>query len=405
MTVVGRLQLAGCGMHLADQVALVCVPLAASLVFGASAKIIGVLVACQSMAHLLGSLPFGLIVDRAELRPVTVTSVLISLSGFCGSTASLWLGNLFWFGVSVTFSGFGVVLFVLAALSILPKALPAGSLAQANARIEIPRAVASFAVPLIVGVVITSATAGWIFAVAAVAAATALAFVLGLPDFRAESRSERGLVRDVIDGGAFVIGNDLLLAISLCALFWNFAFAALLVAMVPLIIDVYRIAPGTFGGAMSAFGLAAIAGSWLAARFADRIPPNIILVSGPASSVLAIVALYLMPTSGPEAGIHAAFFLLGFGPSMWLIVQNSVRQIVSPSRMLGRVNAVIQTSIYGIRPLGALVGGAFVSATSPRTGLLLIIGLYTLSFAAAALSRLRTIRDYADLRMPPGTRS
>ena len=57
MSVVTRLQIAGCGMHLADQIALIGVPLAAALAFGASAEVIGVLVACQSLAHLLGSIP------------------------------------------------------------------------------------------------------------------------------------------------------------------------------------------------------------------------------------------------------------------------------------------------------------------------------------------------------------
>ena len=56
MSVIHRLAGAAYGTHLGDQIALVSVPLVAALAFNASAELIGLLVACQSMAHLLGSM-------------------------------------------------------------------------------------------------------------------------------------------------------------------------------------------------------------------------------------------------------------------------------------------------------------------------------------------------------------
>lgn len=83
---------------------------------------------------------------------------------------------------------------------------------------------------------------------------------------------------------------------------------------------------------------------------------------------------------------------------MWLIAQNSVRQTVSPSQMLGRVNAVIQTAIYGIRPLAALFTGAFVGTTSPQAGSLLVWSAFALSFLVAIFSGLRHITNYEKLQ-------
>lgn len=57
MSTMNKLTGAAYGMHFADQVGLVAVPLVAALAFGASPEVIGILVACQSMAHLLGSIP------------------------------------------------------------------------------------------------------------------------------------------------------------------------------------------------------------------------------------------------------------------------------------------------------------------------------------------------------------
>lgn len=389
------------GIHFADQIALVSVPLIAAIVFDASPQVIGLLVACQSMAHLIGSLPFGVLVDKAQQRSLAVGATLISLLGFAGAGISVALGSLVMFAASITVAGFGVVLFVLTTLSILPKTLTAQQLSAANASIELPRALASFLVPLAVGLAINGTLAYWIFPIAALTAATACATTRQLPEFAVTPNPDRqSILRKITDGGSFVLRHPLLRAISLCAIFWNFAFAALLVTMVPLIRDVYGVAPGTFGIALAAFGLGAIAGTWASKRFGHLVAPRLVLLFGPGVSALAAVLLYLLPSQSPLPALYIAFFCIGFGPAMWLIAQNSVRQIVSPHTMLGRVNAVIQTAIYGIRPLAAIISGLLVGATSPQTGLMLVAVCFTLSFAAAACSGLRRIENYADLSAP-----
>ena len=401
MKTINKLTLSAYGMHVADQIALVSVPLLATIIFGASVEVIGILVACQSMAHLLGSLPFGLIVDRFQAKSIIVAAALVSVCGFAGTSLSIYLDSLIWFGLAVTISGFGIVLFVLAVLSILPQIARPDQLASANAKIEIPKAVTSFAVPLLIGALITSTISQWVFVVATIAALFALGFTSRLPDFPVGKQNHEGILQRVVEGGAFVMKHELLLPITFCAVFWNFAFSVLLVIMVPLIVQVYQLDPGAFGTALSAFGLASIVGSWLAGRFSKSVSPNVILIFGPAISFLALGALLVLPSGLPVTAIYAAFFCLGFGPSMWLIAQNSVRQLVTPANMLGRVNAVIQTAIYGIRPIGALIGGLLTAATSPKTGLLLVVVAFALSLASAVFSQLRNVRRYDDLQVAP----
>ena len=399
MTTLGQLTRAAYGIHIADQIALVSVPLFAALIFDAPAEIIGLLIACQSMAHLLGSIPFGILVDVYQQRTLVIGATMLSLVGFSGAAAAVVLGSLFWFGLSVALSGFGIVLFVLTTLSIIPKVVAPKDLGTANASIELPRALASFAVPLSIGIAVAHVSAGWFFPIAAVGAVTACFFALQLPDFEvAPNIASEGIFRRILEGGKYVMHHSLLRAILLCAIFWNFAFSTLLVTMVPLIRDMYLIGAGTFGIALAAFGAGAIVGSWISRAYGTHIPPNLILLFGPGVSILASALLYLLPAYGPLVLICAAFFVLGFGPSMWLIAQNSVRQAVSPGQMLGRVNAVIQTAIYGVRPLSALIAGAYVGMTSAQAGLILVIAAFVLSFVVAAFSGLRHVKSYESLR-------
>lgn len=399
MTTVTQLTRAAYGIHIADQIALVSVPLVAALIFDAPAEIIGLLVACQSMAHLLGSIPFGILVDTYQQRTLVIGATLLSLVGFSGAAAAVVFGSLLWFGILVVVSGFGIVLFMLTTLSIIPKVVASKDLATANAGIELPRALASFAVPLSIGIAVSYISAGWLFPLAAVGAAAACIFAMRLPQFEfTPNHPTESVFRRVLEGGKYVVEHSLLRAILFCAIFWNFAFSALLVTMVPLIRDVYLIEAGTFGIALAAFGAGAIMGSWISRTYGTRIQPNFILLLGPGISVLAPTILYLVPEQGSLLPIFAAFFIIGFGPSMWLIAQNSVRQTVSPSHMLGRVNAMIQTAIYGVRPLAALIAGAFVGATSPQAGLVLVFVAFVLSFFAAAISGLRDVKSYESLK-------
>lgn len=397
MRAIRNLTFAAYGMHLADQIALVAVPLVAALVFGAPAQVIGLLVACQSMAHLLGSLPFGLIIDRAQARTIAIASTVISLAGFGGAALSILGGSLVGFGAFVVFGGFGIVVFVLVSLSILPRLAQPSDLARANARLDLARALCSFAVPLAIGLLITTRTANWVFVVAAAGGLLALVSAIGLPRFPVSPPRVDGIVSLIREGGRFVLRHQLLLPIALCAVLWNLAFAALLAIMVPLAVDIYLAEPGVFGIALSAFGLAATLGAFTVGRLSAVLPTSFFLLFGPGSSVVAILLLFAVAPGGSVLPVYAAFFILGFGPSMWLTTQNSVRQLVTPAAMLGRVNAVIQTAIYGIRPVGALLGGFIAGTASPYAALVFVAAAYAGSFAVPLFSRLRTVRRFTDL--------
>ncbi|MFT7593647.1 MAG: putative MFS family arabinose efflux permease [Paracoccaceae bacterium] len=78
---------------------------------------------------------------------------------------------------------------------------------------------------------------------------------------------------------------------------------------------------------LAAFGLAAICGTWTAKQIGTRIAPNFLLIFGPGISGVSVIILYVIPQGGSVFGVYAAFFLLGYGPSMWRITQNSAASL------------------------------------------------------------------------------
>jgi hypothetical protein len=125
-------------------------------------------------------------------------------------------------------------------------------------------------------------------------------------------------------------------------------------------------------------------------------PPLETLIFGPAVSVIAAAFFLLAPATGSTgngfAFAAAGHFLVGFGPMLWLICQTTVRQLVTPAPMLGRVNATVQTAIYGVRPLGALAGGVVAAQAGLQAAMLLIAASFVLSTLVILLSPLARLR-------------
>lgn len=398
MTAIHCLTRANYGVHFADQTVLVATPLVAALVFESGPETIGLLVAAQSSAHLLGSIPFGILVDHRQLRTLSLLATLVLAFGCALAAVSIAGGSAELFCAGITLAGFGTVLFGLTTLSILPRVAASESLARANAAIQLPRALCSFAVPLLVGVLAARVPGTAILSAAGAAACYAMANAAALPRLPVDAKPAASVTSRILEGGRFAFHHPLLLPITLCSVAWNLAFASLLVILVPVIRDIYRFEPGNFGIALSAFGLGAIAGASLSGHVADKIRPSLILLFGPGSSACVAAALLFIESGMPPIWLHVCFFWLGFGPSMWLVAQNAVRQLVSPPDMLGRVNAVIQTAIYGVRPLGALADGAVAGVYGPVAGLWLVVIGFGLSFAVSVLSDLRRITSFDALR-------
>jgi len=393
---VNRLTVAAYGIHLSDQIGLVATPLMAALVFEASPATLGTLVALQSLPHLVGSVPTGVLVDRFRPERIALASAALSTIGFALVAVAVSLKSIGWFAVLILLSGLGVVGFALAALSQIPRIVNTSGLAVSNARIELPRAVAGVFAPLFVGLLINSSASALTFLMATSTSAVALGSLIRLArsDVRADIRSEsRASLNQAMK---MVLSHRLLRPIAATAVLWSLAFGVVIVAAVPYLTDHLTENPETFGVAMSFLGLGAMAGIWAMRVAAGRIQPRLILLFGPASSVAAAATLSTLPrgTSATTSMIMFSFFLLGFGPSMWLVAQNTIRQAVTPNHVLGSVNAVIHTGIHASRAVGAAVGGLLLGGVDPQAAILVVTSLFLCSFSIAAFSGLRKVRGY-----------
>ena len=70
----------------------------------------------------------------------------------------------------------------------------------------------------------------------------------------------------------------------------------------------------------------------------------------------AVATVVMAATSNAYVAI-ASNVILGVGTGLWLSLNTTLRQQLTPSRMLGRMNAASRTVSWGIVPFGAAFGG------------------------------------------------
>jgi predicted MFS family arabinose efflux permease len=386
---------AACGAHAADQLALAALPLTAALALGAGPGTVGLLVAAQAGAWMIVSLPGGVWIDRVARRSMLAGSQALAAAALGVATLAALIGVTPLLGLAAFLAAGGTVMFVLTATSAMPDLVGPEDLPAANARIELARAVMTLAAPIAVGWMATSATPTLGYALAALAAAAGAVAASRLPQGAPVAAAARPpLATALAEGARFVLDQPLLRAIGLCAVFWNFAFFALIAVFVPYGLDVVGLDARGIGLAQSAAGVGGIMGSLSAAAILRRLAPRVVLLAGPGVSVIAAGLILAAAPLQSVVSAAAGFALIGFGPMLWLICQQSLRQLVTPRPLLGRVNATIQIAIYGVRPLGALAGGAVAASFGPTAAVWMVGALFLASFLVpvfSALGRLATM--------------
>lgn len=375
----------------ADQLIVAGVPLMAATLFGLRPDQIGAMVAAQGSAWLIMSLPAGVLIDRIAPLDGLRRALAVGVLGFLVAITGYLLLSpaLFAFGAFLTSSA--IVLGFLSEGASLQQIVAGPELGAANARIQIVQSVAILTGPALMGWLIAHelALAGLVVALSLCVFGFLLAG--GFPAQAPAPPRLRNIRLELSEGLAFVRGQALLRGIVACALFWNMAFMALAAVFVPYALSRLSMTSDTIGIAQSAMGVGSLLAALTAGPLLARLPPRALLFFGPASSTLAAVLLLMAPELGGPTTSFTVYLLLGFGPILWFVCQNTIRQLVTPKGMLGRVGAVIQAAIYGVRSIGALLGGWIATAYGLHAAIVMIavlFGLSTLTIPLSALGKL-----------------
>jgi predicted MFS family arabinose efflux permease len=237
---------------------------------------------------------------------------------------------------------------------------------------------------------------------AIIASTMALLAVHRLPDLHPPRPQSQPILAAIRDGARFVAREAHLRGIAICAIFWNAAFFGVLAIFAVYAREVLALSADATGASWAAYGAGAMLGALFAARALSAMPPGVIFVFGPASSALG--AIILASGRGDLATPTAAigFFSFGFGPMLWLIAQTSLRQLLTPAEMMGRVGATITAANYGVRPIGALGTGWIAAEYGAAIAMWVPAVLFVASAIAILFSPLPALKAMPEAASPTG---
>lgn len=368
--------------NLADGVVKVALPLVA-VQYTRSPTLIAGLAVALVLPWLLFALPAGAFADRFDRRRMMLGAntvrVVLSAAGILAVTldvGSIWLlyGVAFGLGTAET-------VYDTSAQSILPRIVERDQLSRANSRlfgVELTAnqfagpPLAGFLVAAGVAVAFATPTALWALAL------VALLFVRGSFGTAAD-RSTR-LHSDIAEGLRFLWRNRLLRALAALTGVFNFASNAAFTVFVLFAVG----SSSAMGLSEPAYGIlfaTTAVGSLVGSLVADRVERTLGRARTLRLALLTSALLVGIPavTTNPVL-IGAAFFVGGVGMMLWNVVAVSLRQRITPDRLLGRLNSGYRLLAFGTMPLGALVGGVLAELVGLRwvfagMALLVLLGL------------------------------
>jgi predicted MFS family arabinose efflux permease len=348
----------------AEQVALAAAPIVAVLMLGVGEGETGLLQTALTLPFILFAIPAGYLADRFSRRWLMAGSEALRAAALLAILALIWFKLLTL--PLLALLGFiavcGTVAYSVAAPSLVPSLVSSSLLPAANARIELARTVAFASGPALGGVLVGWVGAAPAFGFAAALSIIAVVLLAGIYEPARQTLPTRHPLQDIREGAAFVFHHALLRPVFITQFIFNTGSFLILAIIVPYAVRHLGLSASGVGTTLAMYGVGMVIGALLATRVMRRLAFGTVIALGPVTGFVAagVMALTTVIPTPLLAGL--SFFLLGVGPILWVISTTTLRQSVTPPRLLGRVSAINIMS-YGARPLGAalgaLVGGLY----------------------------------------------
>lgn len=378
-------------------------PLLAVINLGASAFQMGLMQAIGSAPVLLFSLLAGVWVDRLRRRPLMIAADLGRALLLLTIPLAAVLGHLNIWMIYIVLALTGVlhVLFNTAYRAYLPSLVEQRHIVEGNSKLALSDSAAEIVGPGLTGLLVQTITApvailfdAFSFAISALSLGS-IRRPEPLPSLPGEQLS---MLHEAREGIRTVMRSPILRALTgaeaTTSFFGNFI--GVLYALYA--VRILNITPAAMGITIGIGGASGLIGTLVAERVVRRFGLGRTLISG---LVIEIIFDMLIPlaASFPRQGLilliaSQAGDILG---TVFFINALSLRQSVTPPRLLGRVNATIELLAAGIGPLGALVGGALGTLVGVQATLFIaVLGLLTSAFWIV-FSPIRTLEKMPEI--------
>ena len=326
--------------------------------------LIGALSALGLLPWLFFAIPIGALVDRVDRRKALVigNSLRAVIALFIAFAVSQDFINIWLLLISVFFFGICEVLVDTTSQAVLPQILDKSNYERGNSRLQISEVIVSqFAgAPLSGLLYAVSIALPFFFSTTGFILAGLL--ILLFPFERAinvrkegdAGQAKLGLKGDIKFALNYLYQDKQIFSIVVITTLLGF-FYSLSNAIAPLfILKELNVSPALFGVVLAIQGIGALAGSIAAPMVSKYLGRGKALAINVFFASLLVIFIGLSPNAYFFAAVSV---LIGFTISVWNILLMSLYQSLIPPELYGRIHGARRTIVWGLMPIGALLGG------------------------------------------------
>jgi len=386
--------------HFGGQVTFLALPLTAALVLNASPLEVGVLTALGALPYPLFGLLAGVLVDRARKLPVIIACDVGRALALGMIPVCAWMGAL---NMAVLYAAnFMVGLFTVigwpAYQVFMTERVGRENLVEANAKIGLADSAAQLVGPGVAGALIQWLTAPFAILLDAFCFGVSAWMLRAIPPAATDApkAAPRAIRAEIMEGLRVVWHNRTLRALVWSISVWQIfrhAFIAIVVLFAARELD---FSAGHVGLLFMVAALGSLAATAVTARLNARFGMGPTMLAGIAGTGIAWLVMASSTGGFWVASLifGAGLFALDLGAMIFFINYLSLRQSVTPDRLLGRVTATLICLTVATAPLGGLAGGWVGEQWGLRTAMLLAgVGALLLAPLVAWLSPLMSMRE------------
>lgn len=355
-----RLWAASLASNIADGLFKTAVPLLATTLTK-DPVLISMLGALVMLPWLLFAIPIGTLVDRVDRRNALAIANSVRLAAGAGLSVSIvggWVNITFLFAVAFVI-GVAEVLYDTTAQALIPNVVKTEHLERANSRLEVGGT--------ITGELIGGPLSGMLYVIAIaipfiagnVGIAVAFVLVLMIPgQFKKPyveiSEPRPSWLADMKFGIRYLYQDKTLLKLVLFTTSMGLWFSATGSTFVLFVLDVLKVPTAWYGVVI----LAPAAGSILGGTFAARISERFGRMNVMALSIFLGGFVLIFVGLAPNVYVWIALFILQSALlTTWNVLLMSTYHQIIPNELFGRIHGTRRTLVWGVMPIGALLGG------------------------------------------------
>jgi len=350
------------------QISGLALPTIAILTLQVTGFQLGILNALGFIAFPVLGLFVGVWMDRVQRKPVMIIASMIQVVSLASVPLAFVFGALGLYQLYLVSLVMGIttLFFDVAYQSYLPSLVNKEDVVEGNQKLQISASASNVVGPSVASALmqlVGAALSVFADAIGTLAAMFAL-FSIRKPEPKPEQSStggERHFFAEMKEGVRVITGNKLLWTQAGCTGTSNLGTNMFAVAVLLYAYRTLGISKGLIGVAFTIGAVGFLVGVLISSYVTEKLGVGKAVALSIADS-FGLLLVLLARGSSSVIILGLAYFVAYLGVATYNINQVSLRQIITPNRLQGRMNATMRTIVWGTIPAGSLLGGIFVTA-------------------------------------------